>query len=176
MTPTPKECTRNFPANLSKFASFDPPRNMATFSWSLIWLVSSEMLWFPDSRKNPLKQAILGCGIRAQPARHLDSVRTWSWLQNRTPKPQEDSQSNSHVFPGVDEKRNLPSNTFINLFLRFNSEFTPEKWCLEDDPPSLLGWLVTFQGRTVKLREGKHSKISSWSELSGRFLSELSQS
>ena len=36
---------------------------------------------------------------------------------------------------------------------KFNSEFTPEKWWLEDDPASY--WVsVAFQGRTVKLRGG----------------------
>ncbi len=36
---------------------------------------------------------------------------------------------------------------------KFNSEFTPETWWLEDDPASY--WVsVTFQGRTVKLQGG----------------------
>ena len=37
---------------------------------------------------------------------------------------------------------------------KFNCEFTPEKWWLEDDPPFKFWVLVTFQGRAVKLREG----------------------
>ena len=42
---------------------------------------------------------------------------------------------------------------------KFNSEFTPKKWWLEDEDDRLSYWVsVTFQGRTVKLWEGNTSR------------------
>ena len=41
------------------------------------------------------------------------------------------------------------------------SNMAPEKWWLEDDPASY--WVsVTFQGRTVKLREGSSAHVPFW--------------